>query len=341
MLKLKRSLNSSKLSVDELGNVKKLINVVRPRMAGNSRVFAESDQFRLFSVNSDIRGDRWVAGLEVLPKSVGEKGVSKKFIVKKVDDSRQEIVAHENIKLDRVNAVPGVVELLCYDQAEDLLFYPKIEGKDCKKIYLAALLGIYSANKWFQIERDIAKWLARLHSLTCNHSNERVSLDSYFSGQECDSNEVYERIKIYLSDTTQFGKECIHGDFLLPNIIHFKSELNVIDWEHYRIGAGLEDCIRYLVGLISVGRLFPHRWTFIQKSISVFLKTYAQETKNLHGRTMPLVIIAAILEVQRWQRWDPEHRWRFSGKLYFPMLMELKKQSIELWEESGSVEENC
>ncbi len=338
---LKPSLVNIGLDAKKLAEIERVVSSAHFRVLRTDSEFDLSNGFRVFSLRGRIREHRWVAGLTLhngASHNWSGPKPQKQFMIKRSLAASAEVRAYSRMCADGTDLLDGVVSLTASDEENGLVVFPLIRGHDCREIFRKVLFYGAPTSSWFEVNAQSARWLAQLHAgATPDNNGLDAFMSKYFGNPEPNTASQYADLMTQVNHINSSPAGPIHGDFLPPNVVSSEGSIFVVDWENYSRGFVLSDCIQYVIGLLSIGRTQPLRWSVTKRSIVLFLERYASCSRNLTSHSLLLAVVAAVQQVKKWQRWNPHQRWAMTGKLYFPKLFKFEQLAIDSWIQGGTL----
>lgn len=299
-------------------------------------------------IEADIKQSNWASKLQIEGITKSGKTIQQNFFVKQ---TTKELFNAEKIAVSQLAQSQTVIDLTInkptqFFDAHLLIFSALAEGINFKwrlrKCYLNPLAFGLRADAIARVA-DYGKWLSAFHQDLSNADHPSLPLEDNTGThtliytthanilRQRSSSELIEEISRYLNSTLDSSSTAfVHGDFGPQNIIDTGDVFQVVDWEGFHLGHNIEDCIHFVINILTQARHTPFDFGFTRAVIESFLNAYTSKYRCFKYFS-EITILLAISNIFKRQEWTGNRFPLHLHLFYLPMLRRLAESYYMLW----------
>ena len=329
------------------------INLIKSKELNLNIEIETIDRIELIDINADVKNTTWAIGLNISGSTTDRKDFDKRIFVKQTSSQmfKAELKANNLLKSNRLGHDPIISSPFQLINEHKLIISELIEGTNAKyslRKCLSNPIARKLKSKTIENYFNYGQWLAYFHR---NGTKKEIAdLENYKNAtmdgllftteasvvDEISSEQLIAEIRQYLEVTPNHSDiGYVHGDFGPQNIMIKTQGFSVVDWELFHLGHHIEDCIHFLINVLTQVKHVPFEFGFTQKLITSFLRGYQSEQLcfNCFENVVTLLAISNIFKRQEWMAADFPAYQRLN---YIPLLRDIANNNYQQWKLNSS-----
>jgi len=270
-------------------------DLIRNKNIQSTSHFDSYDSIELIPLKDEIKHQNWAIGVSLSGYSKSGERISGTFFVKQTPEIafQKELKGVEELKKtigkkgDFRSKISIPIEFVTQHR---LIISQFCDGQNVKMAIRNCYVKPWSRKikkKMLDQCKIYGAWLAMFHKATrqtisnlptFNKNSVSKGVDEIIYPaqveivQGCANKIMLQEVRSRLEKNMYYC--CVHGDYGPQNIVQKNGDFNILDWERCHLGYNIEDCVHFIMNVLTQVRHVPYDFGFTRRYIDHFLKGY-------------------------------------------------------------------